>query len=96
MSMSTHIVGFTPPGEEWNRMKAIWDACKGAGVQVPEEVLRFFNWEEPDIRGVKFEETQLINSGVVTLWKEDMREGYEVEVAKIPPGVKVLRFFNSF
>lgn len=89
MGMSTHVVGFVPPNDRWAQMKQVWDSCKAAKVEVPEAVQRFFNWEEPDDRGV---EVQL----PAIEWTEDTRHGYEVELDKIPPDVKVIRFYNAW
>ena len=36
-------------------MKAIYDAYTAADVEIPEEVGKFFNWEDPDEHGVKVE-----------------------------------------
>jgi len=33
-------------------MKAVYDACEKAEVDPPDEVINFFNGEEPDSRGV--------------------------------------------
>src|ERR1035441_9166498 len=51
MSMSTHVTGFAPPDETWQKMKAIWDACETVGVPVPGEVEEFFGGEGPDPAG---------------------------------------------
>jgi len=34
--------------------------------------------------------------GAVVEWKEDMREGFEVDVTKLPVGVTIVRFYNSY
>ena len=35
-------------------------------------------------------------SPALTPWGADMREGFEIEIAKLPPNVKIIRFFNSW
>ena len=89
MGMSTHIVGFVPPDEDWKKMKLVWDSCKSAGIEVPEAVQKFFNWEVPDERGV---EVKL----PVIEWSQDTMQGYELELDKIPANVKTIRFYNSW
>lgn len=42
MSMNTRIYGVIPPDAKWKKMKAVWDACDAANMEVPEEVLNFF------------------------------------------------------
>lgn len=89
MGMSTSVIGFAPPDEKWQQMKQIWDACQSAGIPVPREVEKFFNDEPPDSAGV---EVKL----EVTEWHDESREGIEIEVAKIPKHVKLIRFYNSW
>jgi hypothetical protein len=92
MSTSIHVVGFTPPNEEWKNMKSVYDACKAAKLEVPEEVEEFFNWEEPDEAGV---EVDLEKSGVAREWHAEMRDGYEIDVESIPEHIKKIRFFRA-
>lgn len=89
MGMSTHVIGFVPPDETWNRMKAIWDACNAAEIDVPEKVANFFGGEAPDDEGVEVEMP-------VVPWGDDSRDGYELDVKLIPPHVTTIRFFNSW
>jgi hypothetical protein len=87
--MSTHIIGFVPPDDDWQRMKAIWDSCTAAGVDVPRAVEEFFNDCPPDDAGVEV--------GLpVTQWGDDASSGYELEVSAIPLNVKRIRFYNSW
>ena len=89
MSMSTHVIGFTPPDETWHKMKAAWDACENAGVPIPGAVLDFFGDEEPDPAGVETEIPAREYHG------RDAA-GYEIDVSSIPSKVTVIRFVNSW
>ena len=92
MSMSTHIVGFRPADEKWNKMKATWLACENAGVPIPKEVEAFFDHEAPgDKPGAEVEIKAAMRE-----WKDEYRQGFEVDIMKLPPDVKVLRFYNSW
>ena len=88
MSMSTHLIGFRPPDDVWQKMQAIYDACRVAGIVIPEEVREFFGGEAPDVRGI-----------AVTLpvqeWADEYGCGYEIAVKDLPPQVTVLRFYNA-
>jgi hypothetical protein len=89
MGMSTRVTGFAPPGAEWQRMKAIWDACADAQVAVPAQVEDFFGGEPPDPAGVEI--------GIPAReYHGDMEAGYEIDVAAIPPQAAVIRFVNSW
>jgi hypothetical protein len=87
--MSTHVLGFKPPDEKWKKMKAIWDSCQAAGIDPPQEVEKFFDYCDPDPNGVevKIEATE---------WRDNAREGYEIDVSKLPKDVTILRFYNSW
>ncbi len=92
MGMSTHIIAFRPPDEKWQRMKLILDTCKQAEVQPPREVMEFFNDEEPESEGVKIE----IREAVEEWNDDDMQDGFQVNLDKLPPDIKFIRFYNSY
>ena len=89
MGMSTHVIGFRPPDETWHKMKAAWDACAAVGLEPPESVVRFFNYESPDAAGVEVEIESREYCG-------EMQEGIEVDIDALPEGVRVIRFINSW
>lgn len=95
MGMSTHVVGIKPPDAKWKKMKAVWDACKSAGISVPDEVCEFFGNETPDPKGVVVE---LEKQGCVSKYNDADRTaaGFEVDVTKLPADVKIIRFSNSW
>ncbi len=95
MSMSTSVTGFRPPDEKWKRMKAVYDACKLAAVALPDDVQVFFNWEPPDESGVEVE-LKDPKLGCVKEYREDSGHGYEVDTTKLPRGVNIIRFWNSW
>ncbi len=91
MGMSTTVVGFRPPDEKWKQMKAIWDVCKKAKVKIPQEVDDFFDGIGPDPRGIEVRLDE-----IATEYHEDMQEGFEIEIAKLPENITVIRFYNSW
>ena len=95
MSMSAYVVAFRPPDQRWKTMKAVWDACAGAGVELPKEVSAFFNHDSPDDAGVKVDLLYPERHECVREYNERDSEGYEIDVTKLPPGVTILRFYNS-
>jgi hypothetical protein len=94
VSMSTHVVGIKPPDETWLRMKAAWDACRTADVDPPKEVEKFFNYEVPDDAGVRLNQEAL--GDAIKVWEDDSRDGYEIDVTKLPKDVKIVRVYNSY
>jgi hypothetical protein len=93
MSMSTHVVGFKPPDNKWKKMKAVYEACRAAKVDPPKEVAEFFEDGAPDDQGV---EVCIENTSAVKEWSDDSRSGYEVDLKKLDPDVKIIRFYNSW
>ena len=93
MGMSTNIVGFKPADEKWNKMKDVWDICKMAEIDPPDEVLRFFDHVYPgDAPGM---EVKLSEPSVVE-WSDRYRSGFEVNIDLLPKDVKFIRFYNSW
>lgn len=91
MGMSTSVIGFVPPDERWHQMKAIFDSCKLANIEIPKEVRKFFGDMDPDPEGVEV-------SIPKRAWRDERgcAEGFEVDVESIPNHVKVIRFYNSW
>ena len=93
MSASSHVIGFRPPDEKWKAMKQVWDSCKAAGIDPPTEVERFFNWSQPDDHGV---EVDLKKDQCCKKWQEDMRDGFEIDVTKLPKDITVIRCYTPY
>lgn len=96
MGMSTHVVGFKPPDEKWQRMRAVWDACAGAGIKIPHEVEKYFDGGPPDSNGVEIDERRLRDAGCLREWSDEYARGFEVDVANLPKDVTVIRFYNAW
>lgn len=92
MSMSTHVVGFRPADAKWNQMKTAYEACEAAGIPVPREVERFFDDEPPGDRPG----AEVSIKGALCEWSDTYRSGYEVDLTKLPPDVRILRFYNAY
>lgn len=93
MSMSQIIVGFRAPDDTWRKYKEVYDACTHAGVTVPEEVEEFFNWDEPNELGIR---ENISNTEAVTPYNAEMREGFDIELAKLPANITHIRVYNSY
>jgi hypothetical protein len=96
MSMHTYVVGFKPPDEKWRKMKEAWDACREAGVPLPHEIEKFFNYESPDENGVMIQQSELEKLGAISEFNAEMENGYEVHLDKLPKDVTIIRVCNSY
>ena len=92
MGMSTNVIGFKAPDDKWRKMKAIWDACEAADIDIPEEVYEYFDCREPDPAGVT------VDIDYVSEWSDSDRvmSGIEISVKDLPPGLTSIRFYNSW
>ncbi len=89
MGMSTHIIGFRAPDEEWQKMKSVWDACKAAEIDPPDDVHDFFDGGSPSEHGMEIVlPTQK--------WTDRSSKGIEIAIADIPKAVTHIRFYNSW
>lgn len=93
MGMSTHVIGIGKPDEKHKRMFEVYEACQAAGISVPDEVNEYFDWDSPNESGRKIE---LRRGDAVTEYRAEMRDGYEVEIAKLPKDITHIRFYNSY
>lgn len=92
MGMSTHVVGFRPADPTWRKMKAAWDACVEANIEIPDELYRFFDGESPgDKPGMEVKIEQAVSK-----YQGEGCNGYEVNLQKLPTDVSVVRFYNSY
>lgn len=93
MGMSTHAVGFVPPDENWDKMKAVYNACIEAGVDVPDNVEKFFDYNNPNnVPGFEVD----LEGNAAKEWADNYRQGFEVDLSKLPENVKFIRFYNSW
>lgn len=104
MSMTTFVVGIKPPDEKWKKMKAAYESCLDAGVVPPDEVYEFFEGDRPDDYGVVIDMGALweLKKGnrfhpSSSYWNGgDRGEGIEIEIEKLDPDIKIIRFVNSY
>lgn len=95
MSMSTHVYAIVPPDDKWQQMKIIYDACTAAKVEVPAEVWKFFGQEVPDPKGVLVNLDRNAHYSC-TEYQDEYSQGFEVDISKLDPKYRILRFTNSW
>jgi hypothetical protein len=100
MSMSTYVYGIKPADAKYQEMLGIYNMCIKAKVEIPKEVQKFFGDEDPDPAGVVENLSsnwgKSKNKSAVTPYRADMQEGFEVDLSKLDPNIKILRFVNSY
>ena len=96
MGMSTSVAGIVPADAQFNKMKEIWEMCESTGVSIPQEVLDFFDDERPDPAGVVVYLSDNTSESAVQEYNDDMSSGFEVDISKLDPKFKIIRFVNSW
>jgi hypothetical protein len=95
MGMNSYVQGIKPPDETFCKMYDAWDACQKAGVEPPKKVTDYFNGEDPDESGVLVG-LEPSKKGPVQKYSDENREGFEVDLRKLSPDIKIIRFVNSY
>lgn len=90
MSTTYNVVGIKSPDEKWKKMKAVWDACTAADLQVPDEVDTYFNQEEPNPNGVRVD---VIHTHVARPYSGE--NAIEVDLSVLPEDVTHIQFVIS-
>lgn len=93
MSESYHAYAIQALDEEAQNMADIWHCCKRGGVDVPDEVIDFFEGQGPDDEGrpVQLDDLDCCNN-----YSADMKTGLEIDLTLLPANVKKIRFFVSY
>lgn len=98
MSMSMNVIGIAASTDRHEKMIAIVKACEAGGVTPPAQVLAYFAATTEEYDGVTSEnaEYELHREIPHREWKRDMSEGFEVDIAEMPPDVTTVRFYCSW
>ncbi len=86
MSVSIYVSGITPPDDEYQKMKAIWDSCTAGGIEVPEQVSEYFDWKNPDPKGIARDVDE-----ATTRVSDEYSYGYDIEISKLNPNIRFIR-----
>ncbi len=93
MGMSTSIVLLRDKKDlQYQKNLKVLISCQEADIDPPKEVDDYFGGDgvdnDPDFPlEIEFKPRE---------WSDEMAEGVEIDVDKLPPGVKTIRFCNSW
>lgn len=85
-----YIKGIVPADDQYFKMKTAYEACEAAGLDIPSEIQAFFGYETPEAEGQVID-LELHES--LSNYDAEEREGFDVDLSKLPPHLKVLRFY---
>lgn len=95
MGMHTNIRGIKLPDAKWKMMKAVYDSCRNAGLEIPGEVNAYFGFETPNERGVVVDLTAS-GHGVEFVDSRHPESGYRVDVRRLDKDIAFIEFENSW
>lgn len=97
MSTSLWVSAVIPADEKYNKMLAIWNACKEIDVRPPDEVIDFFDDASiPNSGGYETVYSCYSNDlpDFIKRWDDKIhRSGVEIDLEKIPEKVKFIRCY---
>ena len=97
MSLSLWVSAVIPADEKYNKMLAIWNACKEIDVRPPDEVIDFFDDASiPNSDGYETEYPDCSSDlpDYIKHWNDKIdRSGFEIDVEKIPEKIKFIRCY---
>ena len=107
MGMSMHLQFFRAPNDEHLQRKLdAGYACEAAGVDLPDELLKYLAPIFEEYGGLPQDRATAIDAMLSMgparkqqeehAWSEDMAQGFEVDLAELPPGVAKIRFYCSW
>jgi hypothetical protein len=96
--MSMHVYAVKPADENYKRKAEAWRACKAAGISIPQDLASFFGDEEPDPTGMTqhLGHDHRIDHQSCVKFTDDSRQGFEVDITKLPEGARFVRFVCSW
>ena len=110
MSASIHVVGLRDLDGQFAKMAAIKKMCEDSGVSYPKEVVEYFDVDDdgsqPD-EDISYYREQMEEIDLDpdctderTPWWEELDEemvnGCIIDIAKLPPEVKRIKFYVSY
>jgi hypothetical protein len=101
--MRSYLEGVKPQDKKWLRMKGAYESCMAAGVDVPQEVLDYFDFDDYEEEYITDDglveplaDGHTIQCSAVTRHGEEMQDGFIVDLRELDPEIKILRFVNSY
>jgi len=92
MGMSTHVVAFREADLKFKEMKKIWEMCDSNDIVIPDEVDAYFDGEWPkNMEGVEININEAVSE-----YNFNCQQGFQVDLSKLPKGVRTIRVYNSY
>lgn len=87
MSVTVSMTAIRPPDETWKKHAAVWAACEAAGVEVPAETCKFFDYEKPHPDGVTLSLGSMTHPKGAAVQVE---QAVQIHLDQLPDGVRLV------
>lgn len=91
-----HCVAVKPADDNYNAKLTAYRACEAAKIPIPNELVEFFGDTRPDDTGVIRALDFPTEHESCRKWRDDSSEGYQVDITRLPPGTRYVRFYCSW
>ena len=89
MSVDYYFVGLIEPNAQYEAYKKVWNDCKEAGIDIPKQVLQYFDFTDPNItNGIEVN----IEKEYVVQTHDNHYTAYEIDLKKLPEQFTKIRF----
>jgi hypothetical protein len=90
MGMNVYALGFGTQTAQWKKSVRKYKELEYEGKDIPNELENFLGCDDPDETGPPMELGKCKSD-----WSDESTWGIEIDVSKIPEGVKTIRFVVS-
>jgi hypothetical protein len=97
MSVSTYLQAFRDLDGKFKKMMEAKKYCDKNNLSYPKEIKEYFGeLLDQNDKDIEDEMAEIDIENVIEEYKEEMSEGFEIELSKLPKEVKKIRFINSY
>lgn len=96
MGMSSRIVGVRDLDGQFQKMINVKLACQEAGIPYPQQVRDYFKYPEESEDCLRREMEEVKIAEAVSQTCKDAQDIFEVDLTKLSPEIKAVRFINSY
>lgn len=96
MSMASFVSGIRDLDGKFAKMMKAKLACEEAGAAYPAEVREYFKCPEESEDTLRRDMESVDINDATSEYSRDATDVFDVDLSKLPEGVKVIRFENSY
>lgn len=96
MGMSTTIVGTRELDDDFKKLLKVKKACDDAGMNYPRELYDVLKYPEEKEEYLRREYESVNIDCAIKQYSEDATDVFEIDLSKLPKGVKKIKFRNSY